>query len=62
MEHVACMVEMINAYRVLIWKSCEKRTLWRPRRRWKDNIKMHVRFEVVTAVKMSFVVFWVVTS
>jgi hypothetical protein len=39
-EHVACMCEKRNAYRVLVGKSKGKRPLGRPRRRWEDNIKM----------------------
>jgi hypothetical protein len=29
--------------RVLVWRPEEKRQLGRPRRRWKDNIKMDLR-------------------
>jgi hypothetical protein len=29
--------------RVLVEKPEEKRLLWRPTRRWKDNIKMYIR-------------------
>ena len=32
-----------NAYRVLVVKPESKRHLWRPRRRWEDNIKMDMR-------------------
>jgi hypothetical protein len=32
-----------NVYRVLVGKSEEKRPLGRPRRSWKDNIKMDLR-------------------
>jgi hypothetical protein len=38
--HVARMGEGRGAYRVLIGRSEGKRPLGRPRRRWKDNIKM----------------------
>ena len=38
--HVAGMEQSRNAYRVLVGKSERKRPLWRPRRRWEDNIKM----------------------
>jgi hypothetical protein len=34
---------MRNAYKVFIGKSEEKRSLARPRRRWKDNIRMGFR-------------------
>jgi len=30
-------------HRVLVGKSEGKRKLWRPRRRWEDNIKMDLR-------------------
>jgi hypothetical protein len=32
-----------NAYRILVGKPEGKRPLERPRRRWVDNIKMHLR-------------------
>jgi hypothetical protein len=32
-----------NAYRIWVGKPEEKRPLGRPRRRWKDNIKMDLR-------------------
>ncbi|KAJ4437004.1 hypothetical protein ANN_17136 [Periplaneta americana] len=41
--HLTCMGESRNAYRVLIWRPEEKRSLGRPRRRWEDNIKMDLR-------------------
>ncbi|KAJ4440485.1 hypothetical protein ANN_08626 [Periplaneta americana] len=41
--HVARMGESINAYRVLVGRPERKRPLGRPRRRWKDNIKMDLR-------------------
>ena len=37
------MEQSRNAYRVLVWKPESKRPLWRPRRRWEDNIKMDLR-------------------
>jgi hypothetical protein len=39
-EHVARMGEKRNAYRLLVGKTEGKRPLWRPRRRWVDNIRM----------------------
>jgi hypothetical protein len=36
---VASMAETRTAYKVLVGKPEEKRTLARPRRRWEDNIK-----------------------
>ena len=41
--HVARMGESRGAYRVLVGKSEGKRPHGRPRRRWKDNIKMDLR-------------------
>ena len=38
--HVARMVERRCLYRVLVGKPEGKRPLWRPRRRWGDNINM----------------------
>ena len=38
--HVACMGERRGVFRVSMGKPEEKRPLWRPRRRWEDNIKM----------------------
>jgi hypothetical protein len=32
-----------GGYRVLVGKPEGKRPLWRPRRRWKDNIKMDLK-------------------
>ena len=41
------MGESRNAYRILKGKPDERRPLGRPRRRWKDNIKMDLREWVV---------------
>ena len=41
--HVARMVQSRNACRVLVGKPEGKRTSRRPRRRWKDNIKIDLR-------------------
>ena len=41
--HVACMGEWRGVYRVLVGKPEGKRPLRRPRRRWKDNIKMDLQ-------------------
>jgi hypothetical protein len=38
--HVARIEEKRNAYRLLMLKPEETRSLRRPRRRWMDNIKM----------------------
>jgi hypothetical protein len=40
---VARMGEDRGVYRVLVGKREEKRPLGRPRRRWKDNIKMDLQ-------------------
>jgi hypothetical protein len=37
------MEEMRNAYRILVGKPKEMRTLGRTRRRWMDNIKIDLR-------------------
>jgi hypothetical protein len=42
-EHVARMVEKLNAYRIFEGKSDGKRPLGRPRGRWLDNIKLELR-------------------
>ena len=41
--HVACMEQFRNAYRVLVGKPEGKRPVSRPRRRWKDKIKVDLR-------------------
>jgi hypothetical protein len=41
--HVACMGEGRGVYRGLVGRPEGKRPLGRPRRRWKDNIKMDPR-------------------
>jgi hypothetical protein len=41
-EHVARVRERRVVYRVLVRKPEGKRPLGRPRRRWEDNIKMHI--------------------
>jgi hypothetical protein len=40
---VAGMGDKRNAYRILVGKPEERRSLGRPRRRWVDNIKMDLR-------------------
>jgi hypothetical protein len=42
-EHVARMVERRGVYRVLVGKPEGRKLLGRPRRRWKDNIKMNLQ-------------------
>jgi hypothetical protein len=41
--HVARMGKKRSVYRVVVWKLEGKRPLWRPRRRWQDNIKMDLQ-------------------
>jgi len=41
--HVAHMGEERGVYRVLVGKPEGKRPLWRPRRRWVDNIRMYLQ-------------------
>jgi hypothetical protein len=41
--NVACMEVVRKVYRVLVGKSEGKRPLGRPRRRWKDGIRMNLR-------------------
>ena len=43
MGHVAYVGERRGIYRILVGKSEIKRPLWRPRRRWEDNIKMDLQ-------------------
>jgi len=41
--HVARKGELRNAYNVLVGKPEEKRSIGKPRRRWKDNIRMDLK-------------------
>jgi hypothetical protein len=41
--HVARMGEERGVYRVLVGRPAGKRPLGRPRRRWEENIKIHLR-------------------
>jgi len=41
--HVARMEERRGVYRVLVGKPEGKRSLWKPRRNWEDNIKMDLQ-------------------
>jgi hypothetical protein len=41
--HVARIRDKTNAYRKFVGKLDGKRPLWRPRRRWVDNIKIDLR-------------------
>jgi len=43
---VACVGDRRGVYRVLVWKLEGKRRLGRPRRRWKDNIKISRKWYV----------------
>jgi hypothetical protein len=42
-RHVVCIGEGRGVYRVLVGRPEGKRPLGRPRRRWKDNIKIDLR-------------------
>jgi len=41
--HVACMRDRRGVYRILVRRPEGRRPLGRPRRRWEDNIKMHLQ-------------------
>jgi hypothetical protein len=41
--HVARIGEYKKVYKVLVWKPEGKRPLGRPRRKWEDGIRMHLR-------------------
>jgi hypothetical protein len=41
--HTAFMGEMKNGYNILFGKLEEKRSFWRLRRRWEDNIKVDLK-------------------
>ena len=41
--HVVRMEEGGSAFKILKGKPTGKRPLWRPRRRWKDNIRMDLK-------------------
>jgi hypothetical protein len=41
--NVARMGERRGVYRVVVGNPEGKGPLWRPRRRWEDNIKMHLQ-------------------
>jgi hypothetical protein len=42
-EHVARMEEKRGEYRILVGRPEGRRPLWRPKRRWEDNIKMDLQ-------------------
>ena len=41
--HVGRMEESRSAFNILTGKPAGKRPLWRPRRRWEDNIRMDLK-------------------
>jgi len=41
MEHVACIMKMNSAYKILVPKSQEKTAFGRPKCRWERNIKIY---------------------
>jgi hypothetical protein len=54
--HVACMVGMGHAYKILVGKPVGKRPLGRPRRRWEDYIRMdlgEIGWEVVDWIHLA---------
>jgi hypothetical protein len=56
MGHVARMGEGRGVFRVLVGRPEEKRPLGRPRRRWKDNIKLDLReigIEVANCIRLA---------
>jgi hypothetical protein len=55
-EHVACMGERRNAYRILVGKPEGKRSLGRRERRWEDNIKIDLKRDKDEVVCTGF--FW----
>jgi hypothetical protein len=42
-EHVERMIDNRIAYKILVGKPEGKKPLGRPKRRWKENIKMNLR-------------------
>ena len=42
-RHVACMVDMGDAYRILVGRPDGKRSPGTPRHIWEDNIKMYLQ-------------------
>jgi hypothetical protein len=47
-RHLACMVEMRNAYKILVRKCEGKRPCRRPRHRWEDNVRKDLGGKVWT--------------
>jgi hypothetical protein len=43
MDHAAQMAEMRNVYKTAVTKLVGQRPIGRPRRRWEDSIKMHLK-------------------
>jgi hypothetical protein len=43
MGHAACIVEIINAYEILVGKPEGKKLLRGPRHRWENSIRMDLR-------------------
>jgi hypothetical protein len=41
--HVAHFRQMRNAYKILVGKPQGKKLFWKPRCKWKGNIKMHLK-------------------
>jgi hypothetical protein len=47
------MMEMRNAYTILVGKPEGKRPLGRPRHKWKDNIKMETGWEGMDCIHLA---------
>jgi hypothetical protein len=54
MTHVESKRHMANEYTILAGKSEELRLFRRPRRRWKDNIKMQLKKRLKTLIILFF--------
>jgi hypothetical protein len=51
--HVACLREMRSEYKILVGKPEGNRSFVIPRRRWENNIKMHI-WEMAFGVWIGF--------
>jgi hypothetical protein len=49
--HVARMVNIRNAYKIIVRESEEKGPLGRPRRRWEDNVKIDLKDRFLLEIK-----------
>jgi len=53
--HVARMEEGRCAFKILTGKPTGKRPLWRPRHRWKNNIRMDLE-EIIDLIRLRIVI------